>query len=230
MKSAKMILGIDEAGRGCAIGPMVVCGVLLDEQTIEKLKGAGVKDSKVLRPATREQLAQKIGSVAGGVFLEEIPPSEIEERNLNLLEIWRIARIISQAKPDIVYLDAPVASERGINAFCEHIKRRLRGNCPKIVAENRADATYVVVGAASIVAKVRRDEVIAQLRSQFGDFGSGYPSDERTQTFLRECYEKAGCFPDCVRRRWLTVRRLTEPTQAFLPFADEKPPIPKEQQ
>jgi len=229
MKREEMILGIDEAGRGCVIGPMVVCGVLLEEQTIAELKAAGVTDSKALTPARREELARKIAAVARGVFIEEITPSEIEKRNLNLLEIWRFRRIISKAKADIVYLDAPVAGKKGIEAFCDHVKRGLRGDCPRIVAENRADATYVVVGAASIVAKVRRDEVIAELRDRLGDFGSGYPSDEKTQKFLRACYEKGSCFPDCVRLRWKTVKRFTDPVQSFLPFADEEPPIQKEE-
>jgi ribonuclease HII len=228
VQKGKLILGIDEAGRGCAIGPMVVGGVSVSEDIIPKLKAEGVRDSKAVTPAVREELAEKIRSLAAGVFIEEIPPSEIEERNLNLLEIQRIRRIISAANADVVYLDAPVAGQKGIEAFCQHIKRRLPGDCPRIIAENRADATYTVVGAASIIAKVRRDQIIADLRHQLGDFGSGYPSDEKTARFLRDCYEKTGCFPDCVRRRWLTVRRLTEPTQSFLSFPDEDPVMPAE--
>jgi ribonuclease HII len=221
MRENKITLGIDEAGRGCVIGPMVVCGVSLHEDIIPKLQAMGVRDSKVVSPAMREELAEKIRSQAAGVFIEEIPPSEIEERNLNLLEIQRIRRIISAANADIVYLDAPVAGQRGIDAFCQHIRRRLPADCPEIVAENRADATYTVVSAASIIAKVRRDQIIADLRRQFGDFGSGYPSDEKTQKFLRDHYKKEGSFPDCVRGRWLTVRRFTEPTQSLLAFPEE---------
>jgi ribonuclease HII len=221
MKTAKIVLGIDEAGRGCAIGPMVVCGVLLDQKTTGELKAEGVKDSKMLTPARRTQLAHKIMEVARGVFIEEIPPSEIQERNLNLLEIWRAARIISTSTASRVYMDAPVATDRGIKAFCEHIKWCVGKTCPEIVAENRADATYIVVGAASIVAKVRRDSVVEELREQFGDFGSGYPSDEKTQRFLRDCYRKNGRFPDCVRRRWKTVTQIAAPVQAMLPLGDE---------
>lgn len=221
MTKGKTVLGIDEAGRGCAIGPMVVCGVLLDPKTSAELKESGVKDSKMLSPARRTELAGKIREVAKGVFIEEIPPSEIEERNLNLLEIWRAARIISASKADRVYMDAPVGTAKGIKTFREHIKWCVGEKCPTIVAENRADATYVSVGAASIVAKVRRDSIIEELRGQLGDFGSGYPSDERTQRFLRDCHEKDGCFPDCVRRRWKTVTRMTAPVQTVLPFANE---------
>ena len=222
MVREQTVLGIDETGRGCAIGPMVVCGVALDSDAALRLKAEGVRDSKMLTPARREELARKIIEVAAGVFIEEIPPSEIEQRNLNLLEIWRMARIISRANPGAVYVDAPLATDFGIKAFSEHIKRCVGQNCPTIVAENRADATYVVVSAASIVAKVRRDERIEELRRQFGDFGSGYPSDPKTQQFLRTCYEKDGAFPDCVRCRWKTVRRFTGPLQGTLPFADEE--------
>jgi ribonuclease HII len=221
MRTNKKILGIDEAGRGCVVGPMVVCGVLLDEKLIPKLKAEGVKDSKALSPLRRTDLARKIAQIAEGVFIEEIPPSEIQERNLNLLEIWRMARIISRAKPHRVYLDAPLASDRGIKAFSDHIKRCLRGSCPTIVAENHADATYTIVGAASIVAKVRRDEIIESLKQQFGDFGSGYPSDARTRQFLRNCYAKSARFPECVRQRWKTVRLIAQPVQATIPFPND---------
>ncbi len=222
MTRAQRILGIDEAGRGCAIGPMVICGVMLDGPQLPVLLADGVKDSKALSPARREQLSRRIMEVAKGVFIEEISPSEIEERNLNLLEIWRMARIISRANPASIYLDAPVGTQKGIRKFCDYIKWCLRGSCPKMIAENRADEKYVVVGAASIVAKVRRDAIIEQLKGQFGDFGSGYPSDEKTTKFLRDCYEKDGCFPDCVRRRWKTVKRFTEPVQGMLNFPSEE--------
>ncbi len=221
MKTGKTVLGIDEAGRGCAIGPMVVCGVLLDPQASAELKEAGVKDSKMLSPARRAQLAEKIREVAKGVFIEEIPPSEIQERNLNLLEIWRAARIISASGANRVYIDAPVGTAKGIKTFREHVKWCVGEPCPTIVAENRADATYVSVAAASIVAKVRRDSIIEELRHQFGDFGSGYPSDERTRRFLRDCHERDGGFPVCVRLRWKTVTRLTGPVQIVLPFRNE---------
>lgn len=221
MDTRRRILGIDEAGRGCAIGPLVVGGVVLDRDSTKRLKSEGVTDSKALSPAKRKTLARVIRELAQGVFLEEILPSEIEQRNLNLLEIWRAARIISQARADRVYLDAIVGTEKGIRRLCDHLKWCVGEECPIIIAKNHADAIYTVVGAASIIAKVRRDEVIGQLRKQFGDFGSGYPSDEKTQRFLRECYQRDRCFPECVRRRWETVTRISSPVQGLLPFGEE---------
>lgn len=221
MDTGRRILGIDEAGRGCAIGPLVVGGVVLDRDSAKRLKAEGVTDSKRLSPAKRETLARMIRELAQGVFLEEILPSEIEQWNLNLLETWRAARIISLAKADRVYLDALVGTEKGIRRLCDHLKRCVGEGCPAIIAKNRADATYTVVGAASIIAKVRRDEVIKQLRQQFGDFGSGYPSDEKTRRFLRECYERDKCFPEWVRHRWKTVARISAPVQGMLSFGEE---------
>lgn len=221
MDTRRRILGIDEAGRGCAVGPLVVGGVVLDGDSAKRLKAEGVTDSKALSPSKRETLARMIREFARGVFLEEIAPSEIEQRNLNLLETWRAARIISQAKADRVYLDAIVGTEKGIRRLCDHLKWCVGEGCPAIIAKNRADATYTVVGAASIIAKVRRDEVIEQLRQRFGDFGSGYPSDEKTQRFLRECYERDKRFPDWVRHRWKTVTRMTAPVQGLLSFGEE---------
>jgi ribonuclease HII len=218
----RTVLGIDEAGRGCVIGPMVLCGVLIDERMIPALVAEGVTDSKALTPARRVELSEKIMQMAEAFFIEEITPSEIENRSLNLLEIWRAARIISAAKPDRVYIDAPVAEGKGVQGFCEHLRRCLRGECPEIIAENRADSTYTVVGAGSILAKVRRDQRIEELQKEHGDFGSGYPSDERTQRFLEKCYRETGGFPDCVRLRWETVRRIAGPVQGTFPFAMEE--------
>ena len=221
MNRGKTILGIDEAGRGCAIGPLVVGGVVLDRDSSERLKSEGVTDSKALSPAKRETLARIIRELAQGIFIEEISPCEIETRNLNLLETWRAARIISQARADRVYLDALVGTVKGIRRLCDHLKWCVGEGCPVIIAKNRADAIYTVVGAASIIAKVRRDEAIEELKQTFGDFGSGYPSDEKTQRFLRTCYERDKCFPDCVRHRWKTVTRIGSPVQGLLSFGEE---------
>ena len=86
----------------------------------------------------------------------------------------------------------------------------------RVVAENFADRNYPVVSAASILAKVHRDGLIKELHRQYGDFGSGYPSDRKTRQFLEQCYRREGKFPDIVRTGWATVRRITAPQQACL--------------
>jgi ribonuclease HII len=88
----------------------------------------------------------------------------------------------------------------------------------RLVAENKADEKYPVVSAASIIAKVTRDSVIRELHGEYGDFGSGYPSDRRTVNFVIECYARMGGFPEIVRKKWLTVRRLVAAEQCSFPF------------
>ena len=78
----------------------------------------------------------------------------------------------------------------------------------RIVSEHHADRTYPVVSAASIIAKVRRDEVAEALRREYGDFGSGYVTDSRTLDFLREWRRKHTEYPPIVRLSWKTIKEL----------------------
>jgi ribonuclease HII len=76
------------------------------------------------------------------------------------------------------------------------------------VVENFADRNYIVVAAASIVAKVRRDQRIAELCQRHGDFGSGYSSDPRTIAFLERWVREHGKLPEFARRSWETAQRI----------------------
>ncbi len=203
-----MLLGIDEAGRGCVIGPLVVAGVLIAAERLAELSALGVKDSKRLTRARREQLSAQIERIATRLFVKEIGPRELEE-NLTEIELRAMAQIVQESGAQRVVLDLPVGP-----ATRESFVRRLRSAVGHdtfgIIAENRADARYPIVSAASIIAKVHRDRAIARLRQQYGDFGWGYPSEPKTQAFLREFYEHTGRFPDCARRKWRTLQKLAE--------------------
>jgi len=194
------ILGIDEAGRGCIIGPMVICGILVEEKDIVKLKEIGVKDSKQLKPDKRERLAKKIKDIAERIVIKRISPKVIDRYNLNFLELKNMAKIIEKLNPDIIYFDCPV-NQRGIKKYCEELKNLLNKNnvTPKIIGENKADKKYEVVSAASIIAKVERDRIIRNFKKKYGDFGSGYPSDKKTMEFLRKYYNY--CLP-IIRTKW----------------------------
>ncbi|WP_457753524.1 ribonuclease HII, partial [Thermococcus sp.] len=85
---------------------------------------------------------------------------------------------------------------------------------PKIIAEHKADAKYLPVSAASILAKVTRDKAIEKLKKQYGEIGSGYPSDPRTRKFLEEYYKEHGEFPPIVRKSWKTLRKIEEKLKA----------------
>ena len=205
-----MIAGCDEAGRGPVFSNMVLCGVMFEQRVLDELKAAGVRDSKLLSPKRRETLAQIITEKALGVEIVEFSPAEIDEFrlvkkiNLNELEAKTFARFIDRLKPKLVYLDSPDPNPK---LFEQRIRRYLKSE-PKLVVENFADRKYTAVAAASIVAKVRRDQRIAELRERYGDFGSGYPADPRTITFLERWVREHGKLPEFARRSWETAQRI----------------------
>jgi ribonuclease HII len=207
-----MIMGGDEAGRGPVLGNLVLCGALFDSAALEELRSLGVRDSKQLSPRRREFLAGAIAERAAGLEIVEFTPAEIDDYrlvkkiNLNELEARTFAEMINHLKPDLVYLDSP---DPNPELFEKRIRRYLKVN-PRIVAENFADQKYPAVAAASIVAKVKRDQRMAELRARHGNLGSGYPADPVTISFLRKWVQEHGSLPDFARRSWETARRLEE--------------------
>jgi len=197
-----MILGIDEAGRGPLIGPLVIAGVLIDEKSVDRL--GKVKDSKQLKPAKREQFYEKIVVSAQAYEIIIIPPEEIDaalmnpNTNLNWLEADKMAELINLLKPDKVYADCPSTN---IRAFTEYLRRKV-GDKVELILEHKADEKYPVVSAASILAKVTRDRSVETLRGVYGDFGSGYLTDPKTQLFI----ENDISLP-IFRRSWVTWKR-----------------------
>jgi len=203
------LLGIDEAGKGPVIGPLVIAGVLISEENEEKLKKLGIKDSKELSPEKRKKFFEEIKNLSEDFVVLKISAGELnremDTKSLNEIEIGRIAQIINSfwMKRPKVYIDALEANTK---KFKEKILSRLKDKKIEIIAENNADKTYPVVSAASIIAKVTRDSEIKKLHKKYGFFGSGYPSDERTIEFLekldREVYNKI------VRLKWETSKNI----------------------
>lgn len=208
----RLILGVDDAGRGAVIGPLVIAGVLLQECKIQALKSLGVKDSKTLPPRKRVLLAEEVKRVADGYMFIELSPAEVDEaigfskrlRRLNILEAEAMAKVIKKLKPHVAYIDAPdVLADR----FASMVRLMLPLKV-EVVSEHHADRKYPVVSAASIIGKVRRDEAIAKLREKYGDLGSGYPSDVKTIRFLEEWIRRYGTCPEIVRKTWATTKNL----------------------
>ncbi|MEM4261911.1 MAG: ribonuclease HII [Candidatus Diapherotrites archaeon] len=207
-----MIAGIDEAGRGPVIGPMVLAIAVIEKKDEDKLLEIGVKDSKLLTPIERE----KIYSILEKNLLEYnfiiVSPNEIDEfvekNKLNELEALKAAKLISQLSknPSIVYVDSP---DVVMDNFAKRIKKYLPFNI-KIVSEHKADKNYPIVSAASIIAKVKRDLEIKKISEKFGDLGSGYSHDEITIKFLNDYLLKNNHFPDFVRKSWQTSKFLQE--------------------
>ncbi|UCE81368.1 MAG: ribonuclease HII [Methanobacteriota archaeon] len=201
-----MICGVDEAGRGPVIGPLVVCGVsLTDDAPLVEL---GVKDSKMLNRRRREELAPKIMDLCRTEVLE-LPAEEIDairaRMTLNEAEAMLFARVVDRLSPRVAYVDAADASEK---RFRELTKSRMRCDA-EIVSRHRADELYPVVSAASIVAKVHRDRGMDLIQEELGvPVGSGYTSDPVTKTFMQTWLEEKGTLPPHVRRTWKTSQKL----------------------
>jgi ribonuclease HII len=209
-----LVAGVDDAGRGAVIGPLVIAGVLVREEDLPSLKELGVKDSKLLSPHKREVLAVEIKRIVVKFDVAKLSPREIDVvvnsgrklHKLNYLEAQTMARVIEALRPDKVYVDASdVLEER----FKQHILECMSFRVD-IVSEHKADRNYVAVSAASIIAKVERDKEISELAKTLGDFGSGYPSDPRTMKFLKECCEELDEYPDYVRKSWKPAKRVRD--------------------
>ncbi|AHF79986.1 ribonuclease HII [Thermococcus paralvinellae] len=206
--------GIDEAGRGPVIGPLVIAAVVVDEKNLSKLEALGVKDSKKLTPERREKLFNEIIALLDDYVIIELSPEQIDERKgtMNEFEVENFIKALNslKVKPDVLYIDAADVKEE---RFGEIIGKRLNFS-PKIIAEHKADAKYLPVSAASILAKVTRDRAIEKLKEQYGEIGSGYPSDPRTRKFLEDYYKEHGEFPPIVRRSWKTLKKIEENLKA----------------
>jgi len=201
------ILGLDEAGRGCVLGPLVVGAFCCTDEDLEEVVRSGATDSKKLSKKKRQEILKKLPSL-GQTHRLEVSPKQIDDGNLNTLEEGCFINLILHFKPDIVYIDAPT-HPRGIPALQQRLEMAIRKqgmNLPKWIIEPKADLNYPVVGAASIVAKVHRDSIIAAL----GDVGSGYPSDPKTRNWLKGFIDRNESFPSCVRTRWGTISDLRQ--------------------
>jgi ribonuclease HII len=212
---AKLIAGVDDAGRGPIIGPLVIAGVLIPEEQQQELKALGVRDSKLLSPEFRSKLDPRIRTNALKISLVEAEPKEIDEfvlhggrlRKLNFLEAQMMANVLAELAPAEAYVDASDVNEaRYATNIREFLPERLKAM--KIFSEHHADRTFPVVSAASIIAKVRRDARIEGMHNRYGDFGSGYITDPKTMSFLRTWRRTHSEYPPIVRMSWKTIKEL----------------------
>ncbi len=199
--------GIDEAGRGSVMGPLVVGIVRTDDD--KGLMSLGVKDSKKLTPRKRETIyAELVESYDTHVI--EVSAAEIDRQrdhiSLNEIELNMFAEAFNGLSAGTLYADCPDVNERN---FSESMRAKCGGVC-RVVAEHKADDRYPVVSAASIVAKVTRDRRITEISKEFGiNIGSGYPSDRITMDFIERWIKEKGRAPAYTRCSWEPVRRLT---------------------
>ena len=211
MKGSLMVAGLDEAGRGPVLGPMVICGIVLDTETFEDLERENVRDSKVIPPDRRQELKAFLEGEAEQIEIVEFEPEEIDElrnegTNLNKIEAIGFARILDCLDFEKALLDS---ASRNPDSFSGEVKR-LMGMEKELIVEHEADKNHLPVSAASIVAKVRRDRRIEELKREYGEMGSGYPSDGKTISFLEEWVEGHQNLPVFARKTWKTAQRIKE--------------------
>lgn len=204
-------LGIDDAGRGPIIGPMVLAGCLIDDKTETEFRRLGVKDSKQLTEKRREFLANEIREKAETFEIVIISPKEIDYNKkigikLNEVEAFACAKIINKInkgyKEIKVILDCPSTS---IVKWKDFLKTKINNlSNLEVVCEHKADKNHLAVSAASILAKSVREKEMSRLKEKFGkEIGSGYSSDPLTSKFLKrnvKKYSNHGIF----RKSWVT--------------------------
>lgn len=200
-----MFCGIDEAGRGSVMGPLVVGAVFCEDD--KDLMALGVKDSKRLTPKARERIFSEMVGTADytivTVSAEEIDARRARE-SLNEIEMSMFAEAAGHRKVNRIYADCPDVNESG---FSNRLSV-LTGNV-KVIGRHGADDTFPVVSAASIVAKVTRDRMVEEISQEFGvSIGSGYPSDAETMGFIEKWIKRYGVSPKHTRNSWEPVKRM----------------------
>ncbi|MFX0155157.1 MAG: ribonuclease HII [Candidatus Hodarchaeota archaeon] len=198
--------------KGSVLGPMVLCGICFIESNLSILSKIGVKDSKKLSPQKRRQFSEILKKSCHSHKIVEISAQEIDERvnnkiTMNRLEELKMAELINDLRPDIIYIDAADVNEE---RFGISIKRLLNYKPKEVISKHKADDLFPIVSASSIVAKDKRDTLINEIHSKYGNFGSGYPSDMRTIKFLRDYINKYKKPPKFARKSWNTTKKIIE--------------------
>ena len=201
-----LVCGIDDAGRGSVLGPLVIAGISIERSKIKYLTQIGVKDSKQLSPQVREKLYDKIVSLVENYYVVRISPKIIDKsvsKNLlNQLEANYMAKVVAKLKAESSYVDSCDVNPKRFGLYISNIAKT-----GKIISSHHADRKYAVVSAASIIAKVNRDRAIKKLQKNH-DLGSGYPSDSKTMRFIEEWISQNQQAPIFVRKSWKPVKIL----------------------
>jgi len=203
-----IICGVDEAGRGPMIGPLVVAGIAIEKSKIKKLAELGVRDSKKLTPLAREKMYKKITRIVDDYAVSKITPKQIDihvlKHQLNHLEAIQMAKIIKKLQPAVSYVDSCDVNAARFGQVLAKLAKT-----GKIKSYHHADSRFLVVSTASIIAKVTRDRAIAKLNKDF-EIGSGYPSDAKSVQFVRDWFGKHGQMPDFIRKSWAPVKLVVK--------------------
>ena len=207
------ICGVDEAGRGSLIGPIIVAGISVSKKSLSEMVEIGIKDSKLLTPNKRQIIFGDVIGLAESICICRIGIEDIDfhvsKNHLNLLEAEAMAITIGNMDSYKTYVDScdvnPSRYKRTINSF-------LKRNNTKLISMHHANRLNVVVSGASIIAKVIRDSELSKIRLKYGDLGSGYPSDKKTIKFVQEWFEQNREIPPFARKSWKPAQLILSRT------------------
>jgi ribonuclease HII len=207
-----LIAGVDEAGRGAVIGPLVISAFAIDAENVKMLRELGVRDSKLLSSKARVSIYNELLRIADACSIRIAEPRVIDRyvsgRALNILEAEMFASAIAEVKPSLAYMDAcDIDVDRFSRRVAEMLSRYRLADNVMLSSSHKADSKSLVVGAASIIAKVTRDNAIKELKSIYGNIGSGYPSDRVTMEFINRLVSR-GITAEFVRYSWRPVKRM----------------------
>ncbi len=206
-----MVSGIDEAGKGPVLGPLVVAGVKVKDDS--KLVSYKIRDSKKLSPRRRRYLASIINEIALKKEIVVIDAKDIDDMRkvmtMNEITVNAFSKVVQKLKPEICYVDSADVNE---NRFRDNILSNISFK-PEIISKHKADDIYPIVGAASIIAKTYRDELVKRIEFKLRKkmdvpLGSGYPADPITQRFLKKWVNKYGKLPPHTRHSWNTSKKI----------------------
>ena len=216
-------IGVDEAGRGPMIGPLVVAAIAIPKNDLELLKENNITDSKKLSPKKRDLAFEQIESfINKRGWIKHVTicnPINIdfamESSNLNLLETELFANSINNLNIDFsskgkLILDACDVNQERFGNRVTNLVNKWPWKSWELISIHGADKTHRTVGAASIIAKVTRDKLIKEIEANLGiKIGSGYPSDPTSKKALYElCNEDLP--NDCLRWNWASIRNHWE--------------------
>ena len=201
-----LIAGIDEAGRGPVIGPLVVCCAFCRREDEKALRKAASKDSKALTAQQREEAYEELKRFCNFRWAE-VSAADLnrmmKDMSLNDIEAKYMADLIKKLDESDIMIDMP-------DRYAWTFRRRMeRFGVKRFEAEHKADEKYPIVAAASICAKILRDRKIEEIRKATFDFGSGYPSDPKTISALKDPQKRAVLEP-FIRQRWKTLETIKQ--------------------
>jgi len=235
IKNEPCWLGIDEAGRGPVLGPMVY-GTCFSPLSIKKeVEEIGFADSKTLSEVQREELFKKLNAASDRIcwIVDVLSPNFISNAMLR-----RFKYNLNEMSHDTAISMIKRALERGANikevyvdtvGKPEKYQEKLKSIFPDldITVACKADATWAIVSAASICAKVARDHAVKSWKFKENpeleetDYGSGYPNDPKTKNFMSSTMDPVFGFPSLVRFSWSTASVILDNKAAAVTWEDD---------